>query len=136
MNAAAAFHESSGGGTLDQFLEQVALVSDPDTIRDDEGVVRLMTIHGSKGLEAPVVFIADAATTPRNRDAWSAPELAYTRAIARGDMLISPHGDSTEWATKPPLITTPLARIESLIPPAPYSATATTLAGGAVISWV
>jgi DNA helicase-2/ATP-dependent DNA helicase PcrA len=58
INAAGSFHESSGGGTLDQFLEQVALVSDPDTIQDDEGVVRLMTIHTAKGLEFPVVVIA------------------------------------------------------------------------------
>ncbi len=58
INAAASFHESSGGGTVDQFLEQVALVSDPDTIKDDEGVVRLMTIHTAKGLEFPVVVIA------------------------------------------------------------------------------
>jgi DNA helicase-2/ATP-dependent DNA helicase PcrA len=57
INAAGSFHESSGGGSLDQFLEQVALVSDPDTIQDDEGVVRLMTIHTAKGLEFPVVVI-------------------------------------------------------------------------------
>jgi ATP-dependent helicase/nuclease subunit A len=31
-----------------------------------------MTIHGSKGLEAPVVFIADAAVTPQDRSAWTA----------------------------------------------------------------
>jgi DNA helicase-2/ATP-dependent DNA helicase PcrA len=58
INAAGSFHDSSGGGSLDQFLEQVALVSDPDTIQDDEGVVRLMTIHTAKGLEFPVVVIA------------------------------------------------------------------------------
>jgi len=58
VNAAAGFHESSGGGTLNQFLEQVALVSDPDTIQDGEGVVRLMTIHTAKGLEFPVVVIS------------------------------------------------------------------------------
>jgi len=58
INAAASFHDASVGGTLDQFLEQVALVSDPDTIQDDEGVVRLMTIHTAKGLEFPVVVIA------------------------------------------------------------------------------
>ncbi len=58
INAAGSFHESSDGGTLDQFLEQVALVSDPDTIQEDEGVVRLMTIHTAKGLEFPVVVIA------------------------------------------------------------------------------
>jgi ATP-dependent DNA helicase UvrD/PcrA len=58
VNAAGAFHESSGGGTLGQFLEQVALVSDPDTIKDEEGNVRLMTIHTAKGLEFPVVVVA------------------------------------------------------------------------------
>jgi DNA helicase-2/ATP-dependent DNA helicase PcrA len=58
INAAASFHESSGRGTLNQFLEQVALVSDPDTIVDGEGVVRLMTIHTAKGLEFPVVVVS------------------------------------------------------------------------------
>ena len=57
MNAAAAFHESSAGGSLDQFLEQIALVSDPDTIKDGQGAVRLMTIHTAKGLEFPVVVL-------------------------------------------------------------------------------
>lgn len=57
INAAGAFDESSGGGTLDQFLEQVALVSDPDTIVDGEGSVRLMTIHTAKGLEFPIVVV-------------------------------------------------------------------------------
>jgi ATP-dependent helicase/nuclease subunit A len=31
-----------------------------------------MTIHGSKGLESPVVFIADASVTPSERGAWTA----------------------------------------------------------------
>ncbi len=57
LNAAGSFDESSAGGTLEQFLEQVALVSDPDKIQTDEGVVRLMTIHTAKGLEFPVVVI-------------------------------------------------------------------------------
>ncbi len=57
VNAAADFHEATGGGTLAQFLEQTALVSDPDTIRDGEGQVRLMTIHTAKGLEFPVVVL-------------------------------------------------------------------------------
>ncbi|MCP4574276.1 MAG: UvrD-helicase domain-containing protein [bacterium] len=58
INAAAAFHEQTDGGRLDQFLEQVALVSDPDTITEEEGLVRLMTIHTAKGLEFPVVIVA------------------------------------------------------------------------------
>jgi DNA helicase-2/ATP-dependent DNA helicase PcrA len=44
--------------TLDAFLQQVALQSDNDSRRDDEGVVTLMTLHNAKGLEYPVVFIA------------------------------------------------------------------------------
>jgi DNA helicase-2/ATP-dependent DNA helicase PcrA len=44
--------------TLDVFLQQIALVADADTRKDDEGLVTLMTIHNAKGLEYPVVFIA------------------------------------------------------------------------------
>jgi DNA helicase II / ATP-dependent DNA helicase PcrA len=58
VNAAGSFDESSDGGSLDQFLEQVALVSDPDKITEGEGTVRLMTIHTAKGLEFPVVVLA------------------------------------------------------------------------------
>ncbi|MBU0742992.1 UvrD-helicase domain-containing protein [bacterium] len=58
VNGAYAFHEASDGGDLGQFLAQTALVADADTIRDDEGVVRLMTVHAAKGLEFPVVIVA------------------------------------------------------------------------------
>ncbi|MCP4293368.1 MAG: UvrD-helicase domain-containing protein [bacterium] len=58
LNAAGSFDEASAGGTLVQFLEQVALVADPDKISTEEGVVRLMTIHTAKGLEFPVVVLA------------------------------------------------------------------------------
>ncbi len=44
--------------TLDVFLQQLALVADADTRRDDEALVTLMTLHNAKGLEYPVVFIA------------------------------------------------------------------------------
>lgn len=37
----------------------------------EQSRVRLMTIHGSKGLEAPVVFLADCNSTPRNNNAYS-----------------------------------------------------------------
>jgi DNA helicase II / ATP-dependent DNA helicase PcrA len=43
--------------TLDAFLQQVALQSDADTRRDDEGMATLMTLHNAKGLEYPVVFV-------------------------------------------------------------------------------
>jgi ATP-dependent DNA helicase UvrD/PcrA len=57
VNAAYAFDESADNGTLAQFLEQTALVADADTINDDQGVVKLMTVHAAKGLEFPVVVI-------------------------------------------------------------------------------
>ena len=57
-NAAAAFDDQTQGARLEAFLAQVALVADPDTIRDDEGTVRLMTVHTAKGLEFPVVVVA------------------------------------------------------------------------------
>jgi ATP-dependent helicase/nuclease subunit A len=41
------------------------LVRDPDRPRDE---VRVLTCHGAKGLEAPIVFIADATFVPSTRD--------------------------------------------------------------------
>ena len=40
-----------------EFLQQVALLSDADGIRDDEGLVTLMTLHNAKGLEFGIVFV-------------------------------------------------------------------------------
>lgn len=43
---------------LDAFLKEVALVTDVDQYDDQKNAVTLMTIHSSKGLEFPVVFVA------------------------------------------------------------------------------
>jgi DNA helicase II / ATP-dependent DNA helicase PcrA len=45
------------GDTLELFLQELALKSDGDSRRDDEGLVTLMTLHNAKGLEYPVVFV-------------------------------------------------------------------------------
>jgi DNA helicase-2/ATP-dependent DNA helicase PcrA len=42
---------------LAAFLEGVALISDLDTVDDAQASVTLMTVHASKGLEFPVVFL-------------------------------------------------------------------------------
>jgi len=42
---------------LDALLESAALASDQDEIKDEKNAVRLMTVHASKGLEFPYVFI-------------------------------------------------------------------------------
>ncbi len=43
--------------SLTALLEEIALVSDQDTIVTDDNVPTLLTLHSSKGLEFPVVFI-------------------------------------------------------------------------------
>ena len=43
--------------SVEQFLQQVALFSEQDALRGDEGIVTLMTLHNAKGLEYDTVFI-------------------------------------------------------------------------------
>jgi DNA helicase-2/ATP-dependent DNA helicase PcrA len=43
--------------TLESYLEHVALVTDADRATDDDAEVSLMTLHGAKGLEFPIVFL-------------------------------------------------------------------------------
>jgi hypothetical protein len=46
-----------GEATVERYLQEVALVADADSRRDDEGLVTLMTLHNAKGLEYPIVFM-------------------------------------------------------------------------------
>ena len=57
INKAAAYEEDSEHPTLDEFLEQVALVADIDNVDDSEDRVTLMTLHSAKGLEFPKVYL-------------------------------------------------------------------------------
>ncbi len=43
--------------SVDEFLQQVALFTDQDALRDEEGTLTLMTLHNAKGLEFPIVFV-------------------------------------------------------------------------------
>jgi ATP-dependent helicase/nuclease subunit A len=58
-----------------QYLRSLkTLVSDaPDEapMETDESRVHIMTIHGSKGLEAPVVFLADTIASTKDRSSYS-----------------------------------------------------------------
>ena len=44
--------------TLSEFLEDVALVADVDSVSEDNNKVLLMTLHSAKGLEFPNVYLA------------------------------------------------------------------------------
>ena len=57
VDSAKEFLEMNPTGTLQDFLNHVALITDIDTLDEDEPRVRLMTVHAAKGLEFPVVFI-------------------------------------------------------------------------------
>ena len=51
------FSEEHPDGTLQEYLEEVALLTDIDNYNADADAVVLMTMHAAKGLEFPVVFI-------------------------------------------------------------------------------
>jgi ATP-dependent DNA helicase UvrD/PcrA len=55
--------------TLDEFLENVALVADQDTIQDNVNAPTLLTLHAAKGLEFGAVFIVglDDGILPHSR---------------------------------------------------------------------
>ena len=57
VNKAVSYEEDSEHSTLDEFLEQVALVADIDNMDESENRVTLMTLHSAKGLEFPKVYL-------------------------------------------------------------------------------
>ncbi|MGW3990834.1 DNA helicase PcrA [Streptomyces sp. NPDC004830] len=79
--------DAETGGTLSDFLEQVALVADSDQIPDEEdgdGVITLMTLHTAKGLEFPVVFLTgmEDGVFPHMRALGENKELEEERRLA------------------------------------------------------
>ncbi|MDO9377980.1 MAG: DNA helicase PcrA [Nocardioidaceae bacterium] len=72
-------------GSLEAFLERVALVADADAIPDEgDGVVTLMTLHTAKGLEFPVVFLTglEEGVFPHQRSIGEPKELEEERRLA------------------------------------------------------
>ncbi|MDR1033062.1 MAG: UvrD-helicase domain-containing protein [Candidatus Nomurabacteria bacterium] len=56
-NLGALVSEAAHYDSLDEFLNDVALLTSADESADDEDKVTLMTLHVAKGLEFPVVFV-------------------------------------------------------------------------------
>ena len=56
-NSAREYVDIGGRESLTSFLEQVALVSDVDSLEEKPDALTLITLHQAKGLEFPVVFI-------------------------------------------------------------------------------
>ncbi len=57
VSAAAEFQRSNPDLTLTDFLGNLSLISDKNELVDEDRSVQLMTIHGAKGLEFPIVFV-------------------------------------------------------------------------------
>ncbi|MEX0680839.1 MAG: UvrD-helicase domain-containing protein [Balneolales bacterium] len=57
LNAISYFEKNSSTPTLGTFLQEISLITDLDTYEAEQPAVTLMTVHASKGLEFPAVFI-------------------------------------------------------------------------------
>ena len=57
VSAITEYCDQHAGATLDEFLEEVSLMSDIDSADLSRNAVTLMTLHAAKGLEFPIVFI-------------------------------------------------------------------------------
>ena len=57
VGVAREYRQQAEEASLGGFLQDISLVSDQDTIRDERGLVTLMTLHNAKGLEFRAVFM-------------------------------------------------------------------------------
>ena len=58
LSKVVAYEEEAEVPSLSEFLEEVALVADIDSLDDNTDYVVLMTLHSAKGLEFPNVYLA------------------------------------------------------------------------------
>ena len=84
VGVAAEFEPRNPEGTLADFLEQVALVSEVDEYDEDDPGVTLMTLHNAKGLEFDVVFMVgmEDGVFPHYRSMTDSAELEEERRLA------------------------------------------------------
>lgn len=77
------FEENNEDKSLTAFLEYVALITDIDLYKEEEDRVTVMTLHGVKGLEFPVVFITgfEEGIFPHSRSLNSGEELEEERRL-------------------------------------------------------
>ncbi|MEX0609220.1 MAG: UvrD-helicase domain-containing protein [Balneolaceae bacterium] len=57
QNAIAYYEKGSRNASLSAFLQEISLITDSDKFDENKPAITLMTVHASKGLEFPVVFI-------------------------------------------------------------------------------
>lgn len=78
------YEQENPDGSLEGFLEEIALYTDLDDMNDQDDSVMLMTMHSSKGLEFPVVFLPgmEDGVFPSVRSIYEPEELEEERRLA------------------------------------------------------
>lgn len=84
LSVAKDYMDSNPDGNLQDFLENVALVSDVDDFESSDSKVTLMTLHAAKGLEFPVVFLTglDEGLFPHSRTLLDPSQVEEERRLA------------------------------------------------------
>lgn len=84
LSVAKDFQDTNPSGTVEDFLEQVALVNDVDSFEQEETKVTLMTLHAAKGLEFPIVFLCglEEGLFPHSRTLMNPEEIEEERRLA------------------------------------------------------
>lgn len=83
VGVAEEFERKYENPSLQDFLAEIALVSDVDQLDDEKNAVVLMTLHSAKGLEFPVVFLSgmDEGIFPHSRSMFDEDELEEERRL-------------------------------------------------------
>ena len=84
LSVAKDFQDTNPTGTVEDFLEQVALVNDVDSFEQEESKITLMTLHAAKGLEFPIVFLGglEEGLFPHSRTLMNPEEIEEERRLA------------------------------------------------------
>lgn len=83
VTAAKQFHDQNPESTITDFLEQITLASDVDGWDEQADHVSVMTLHASKGLEFPVVYVlaVEEGLLPHERSMGRDDEIEEERRL-------------------------------------------------------
>jgi DNA helicase-2/ATP-dependent DNA helicase PcrA len=83
MSVANKYEALEPGISLSTFLEEIALITDLDSLEEEQNAVTLMTLHSAKGLEFPIVFLTglEEGIFPHSRSLFEPQELEEERRL-------------------------------------------------------
>ncbi|MBE7055685.1 MAG: ATP-dependent DNA helicase PcrA [Ruminococcaceae bacterium] len=83
INGAANYEENNDGATFEEYMDNLALISDIDNYDEELEACVFMTMHAAKGLEFPIVFLCgfDEGIFPSMASSYSSEELEEERRL-------------------------------------------------------